>query len=62
MTTFQRNLKWMPDARAITDPYVSLWETKKAVYNNSETHWTNGTVYVLNLDDITAIAYGYAEP
>ena len=46
----------------ITNPYVSLWETKKAVYYDPDTHWTNGTVCVLNLDDISTIAYGYAEP
>ena len=46
----------------ITNPYVSLWETKKAVYNDPDTHWTNGTVCLLDLDDINTIAYGYAEP
>ena len=46
----------------ITDPYVSLWETKYAVYNDPDTHWINGTVCVFNLDDISTVAYGYAEP
>lgn len=46
----------------ITNPYVSLWDTKKAVYNDPDTHWVNGTVCTLNLDDINTVAYGYAQP
>jgi len=46
----------------VTNPYVSLWDTKKAVYNEPDTHWVNGTVCTLNLDDINTVAYGYAQP
>jgi hypothetical protein len=44
------------------NPYLSLWDTKRAVYNSPDTHWENVTVYVLNATDLKITAYGYAKP
>jgi ABC-type transport system involved in multi-copper enzyme maturation permease subunit len=46
----------------ITNPYVSLWQTKRAFYSQGETVWENVTVCTLDYDDLKFTAWGYAEP
>jgi len=48
---------------ALTNPYLSLWATRRPVYARypEETMWENVTVYVLNATELKITAYGYAE-
>ena len=47
---------------ALANPYLSVWQTKEAVYNNPDTHWRNVTAYVLDASDYKITAYGFAKP
>lgn len=47
---------------ALANPYLSVWQTKEAVYDNPDTHWRNVTAYVLDASDYKITAYGYAKP
>ena len=46
----------------LSNPYLSLWQTKRPVYYDPDTDWENVAVYVLNATDLKIRAYGYAKP
>jgi len=46
----------------LTNPYLSLWHTKRPNYGRWGTRWENVTVYVLNASDYKITAYGFAKP
>jgi hypothetical protein len=46
----------------LPNPYLSLWDTKRPIYGNSETQWEYVTVYYLDASYYRIIAYGYSEP
>ena len=46
----------------LTNPYLSLWQTRRPDYRSGETIWENVTVYVLDANDCKITAYGFAKP
>lgn len=46
----------------LTNPYLSLWQTKRPDYSGRETTWENVTVYFFNASDYKIVAYGFEKP
>jgi len=46
----------------LENPFLSVWQTQRRVYNDPETDYRNVTAYVLDANDYEITAYGYAKP